>query len=59
VASGRHAPDQLASGTKIKTLEGGRVTPGKVSGTCEVNNAHVVCGNVQTTNAAVYVIDPC
>ena len=59
MASGRPAPDQLASGTKIKTLEGGWVMPGKVSGTCEVNNAHVVCGNVQTANAAVYVIGPC
>ena len=28
VASGRYTPDQLASGTTIKTLEGATVTPG-------------------------------
>ncbi len=57
VASGRYAAAQLASGTKIKTLEGATVTPGNMGGTYEVNNAHVVCGNVQTANATVYIID--
>ena len=28
-----------------------------MGGTYEVNNAHVVCGNVQTANATVYIID--
>ena len=57
VADGRQTPGQLASGTGIKTLEGGMVTPGKMGGTYAVNNAHVVCGNVQTANATVYIID--
>ena len=57
VASGRNTPDQLASGSVIKTLEGGNVTPSKMGGTYEVNAAHVVCGNVQTANATVYIID--
>ena len=57
VASSRNTPDQLASGSPIKTLEGGTVTPGKMGGTYEVNAAHVVCGNVQTANATVYIID--
>ncbi len=57
VASGRYTPDQLASGTAIKTLEGAAVTPGTMGGTYEVNDAHVVCGNVQTANATVYIID--
>jgi fasciclin domain-containing protein len=27
-------------------------------GTYSINGAHVVCGNVQTANATVYIIDP-
>jgi uncharacterized surface protein with fasciclin (FAS1) repeats len=57
VADGRHTPGQLASGTEIKTLEGSMVTPAMMSGTYTVNQAHVVCGNVQTANATVYIID--
>jgi uncharacterized surface protein with fasciclin (FAS1) repeats len=57
VAGARYTADQLASGTAIKTLEGGTVTPSKMGGTYEVNSAHVVCGNVQTANATVYIID--
>ena len=57
VADGRQTPSELAAGTEIKTLEGGIVTPGKMGETYAVNNAHVVCGNVQTTNATVYIID--
>ncbi len=57
VAAGRYTPDQLAAGTTIKTLEGAAVTPGKMGGSYEVNDAHVVCGNVQTANATVYIID--
>ena len=57
VAAGRHTPGQLASGTGIKTLEGGMVTPAMMSGGYTVNKAHVVCGNVQTANATVYIID--
>jgi uncharacterized surface protein with fasciclin (FAS1) repeats len=33
------------------------VTPARMSGTYTVNQAHVVCGNVQTANATVYIID--
>ena len=57
VAGARYTADQLASGTAIKTLEGGTVMPSKMSGSYEVNDAHVVCGNVQTANATVYIID--
>ena len=57
VADGRHTPGQLAGGMGIKTLEGGMVTPAMMSGTYTVNKAHVVCGNVQTANATVYIID--
>ena len=57
VASGRKTPGELASGMSIKTLEGGTVSPAAMSGTYTVNKAHVVCGNVQTANATVYIID--
>jgi uncharacterized surface protein with fasciclin (FAS1) repeats len=57
VASGRQTPTELAAGTGIRTLEGGMVTPAVMNGSYTVNQAHVVCGNVQTANATVYVID--
>jgi uncharacterized surface protein with fasciclin (FAS1) repeats len=55
VVPGRLAPDQLAG--DHKTLAGTTVT---VSGSGEmfkVGEANVVCGNVQTANATVYIID--
>ena len=57
VADGRQTPGQLAAGTGIKSLEGGMVTPAVMNGTYMVNKASVVCGNVQTANATVYIID--
>jgi uncharacterized surface protein with fasciclin (FAS1) repeats len=58
VASGRQTPGDLAAGTALKTLEGGMVTPGMMSaGMYTVNKANIVCGNVQTANATVYIID--
>jgi uncharacterized surface protein with fasciclin (FAS1) repeats len=57
VAMGRYTPAQLAAGQPIKTLEGGTITPAKTpDGTYTVNGASVVCGNVQTANATVYII---
>jgi uncharacterized surface protein with fasciclin (FAS1) repeats len=57
VVAGRYTPTQLAAGTPLKTLEGGTVTPALMGGTYEVNSADVVCGNVQTANATVYIIN--
>ena len=57
VAAGRLTPAELASGTTIKTLEGGSITPTLTNGTYTVNGAHVICGNVQTANATVYIIN--
>ncbi len=56
VVSGRYTPAQLASGMTLKTLEGGTITTAMAGGTYTVNGAHVVCGNVQTANATVYII---
>jgi uncharacterized surface protein with fasciclin (FAS1) repeats len=41
----------------LKMLEGAMVTPAVMNGTYMVNKANVVCGNVQTANATVYIID--
>ncbi len=57
VVAGRYTPAQLASGAPLKTLEGAMVTPALMGSTYEVNSADVVCGNVQTANATVYIIN--
>ena len=57
VASGRKTPADLSAGMAVKTLEGGDVMPALKNGTYTVNGANVVCGNVQTANATVYIID--
>ena len=57
VAAGRVTPAELASGKAVKTLEGGTVTPAMMGGSYTVDKATVVCGNVQTANATVYIID--
>jgi len=56
VVPGRLSPDQLA-GTH-KTLEGQDVTVAGSGTAFTVNgNSSVVCGNVQTENATVYIVD--
>ena len=55
VVSGKLSPDQLA-GTHT-TLEGGTVTVTGSGQSFQVNGANVVCGNVQTANATVYIVD--
>jgi uncharacterized surface protein with fasciclin (FAS1) repeats len=57
VVAGRYTPAQLAAGTPLKTLEGATVTPALMGSTYQVNRADVVCGNVQTANATVYIIN--
>ena len=61
VAGARYTPSQLASGMAIKTLEGGTLTGSMMSGTYTVkattDSATVICGNVQTANATVYIVN--
>jgi len=57
VVSGRVTPGELAQGKELKTLEGGTLRASKMGAVYEVNKAHVICGNVQTANATVYIID--
>lgn len=55
VIEGKIAPDKIAG--DHKTLGGGTIT---VSGSGEdfkVGEASVICGNVQTANATVYIVD--
>ena len=56
VVAGRVTPAELASGKALKTLEGSTVTPAMMGSSYTVNGASVVCGNVQTANATVYII---
>lgn len=49
-------PDQLGSGS-FTTLQGDKVTTTGTGQNFEVNGAHVVCGDVHTANATVYIID--
>ncbi|MGW6504408.1 fasciclin domain-containing protein [Nonomuraea angiospora] len=53
---GRMTPAELKSAT-LKTLQGGELTVKGSPGTLTVNDAKVVCGNVQTRNATIYIID--
>lgn len=57
VVSGRVTPAELASGTALKTAEGGSLKGAKMGSVYEVNNASVICGNIQTANATIYVIN--
>lgn len=50
------APDALGSGS-FKTLQGGTVKTSGSGESFQVNDAKVVCGNVHTANATVYIID--
>ncbi|HEX4289008.1 MAG TPA: fasciclin domain-containing protein [Trebonia sp.] len=56
VVAGRVTPAELASGKTLKTLEGSTVSPAMMGASYSVNGASVVCGNVQTANATVYII---
>jgi uncharacterized surface protein with fasciclin (FAS1) repeats len=49
-------PADLAAGN-FPTLEGGAVQTSGSDDAYKVNAANVVCGNVQTSNATVYIID--
>ena len=57
VASTQVTPAQFGSGQAVKTLEGGTVKPAMSGSTYMVNGASVVCGDVHTANATVYIIN--
>jgi len=41
----------------LTTLQGGEINTAKSSGTYTANDATIICGNIQTANATVYLID--
>jgi uncharacterized surface protein with fasciclin (FAS1) repeats len=57
VVDGTVTPAELASGKPLTTLEGGTLRPAKMGAVYEVDNADVICGNIHTANATVYVIN--
>ena len=57
IVNGRITPAELASGMTLKTLEGGSLKGAKMGSVYEVNNADVICGNIQTANGTIYVIN--
>jgi uncharacterized surface protein with fasciclin (FAS1) repeats len=56
VVQQRQGPTDLDSGT-LTTLQGGTIRTAKSGDTYTADDARVVCGNVQTRNATVYLID--
>ncbi|MQY03628.1 fasciclin domain-containing protein [Actinomadura macrotermitis] len=57
VVPGKQAPSALANGD-FKSLQGGQVMTSGSGESYKVNDtANVVCGNVPTRNATVYIID--
>ena len=55
VVPGKHTPEMLAG--EHKTLGGGTITVTGSGDSFKVGQANVICGNVQTANATVYIID--
>ena len=57
VVDGHVTVAELASGKALTTLEGDTLTPSKMGAVYEVNKADIICGNIQTANATVYIIN--
>ncbi|MQA85992.1 MAG: fasciclin domain-containing protein [Streptosporangiales bacterium] len=55
VLEGRYTPEELAG--SFTTLQGGTVDATRTGESYQVDDAKVVCGNVRTANATVYIID--
>ncbi|HET9896479.1 MAG TPA: fasciclin domain-containing protein [Streptosporangiaceae bacterium] len=57
IVTGHVTPEELAAGKALKTLQGGILKPAKMGAIYEVNSADIVCGNIATANASVYIIN--
>jgi uncharacterized surface protein with fasciclin (FAS1) repeats len=57
VVDGRITPAEFQAGMTPKTLEGSTVELSKMGAVYEVNKADVICGNIQTANATVYILN--
>jgi uncharacterized surface protein with fasciclin (FAS1) repeats len=49
-------PKQFASGARPVTLQGNHLTLSKSGSIYKVNGASVLCGNIKTANATVYIV---
>jgi uncharacterized surface protein with fasciclin (FAS1) repeats len=57
VVSGHVTPAELASGANVATMQGEHLMLSKMGAVYEVNKADVICGNIATANATVYIIN--
>jgi uncharacterized surface protein with fasciclin (FAS1) repeats len=57
IVTGRVTPAQLATGKPLTTLLGVPAHPAVSGSVYTINKAQVVCGNIHTANAVVYIID--
>jgi len=54
---GRLGPERFVSGARPATLQGTTLTLSKTGQVYTVNRATVLCGNITTSNATIYIID--
>ncbi|HUB40471.1 MAG TPA: fasciclin domain-containing protein [Streptosporangiaceae bacterium] len=57
VVKGRVTPAELAARKPLPTLAGLPVHPLKSRDVYKVNGVRVICGNLQTANATIYIVD--
>jgi uncharacterized surface protein with fasciclin (FAS1) repeats len=57
IVTGRVTSAQLATGKPLTTLLGLPVRPALSGSVYTINKAQVVCGNIHTANAVVYILD--
>jgi len=57
IVRGRVTPAELGHGRVLTTLGGTKIYPSKASQSYQVNNAWILCGNIRTANATVYVVN--
>ena len=53
---GAVSPQQFAAGSRPATLQGKTLTLSKSGSVYKVNDATVLCGNIKTANASVYIV---
>lgn len=56
VVEGKKMPSDL-EGATLKTLQGGELTVKGSGDDLTINNAKLICGDVPTSNATVYIVD--
>jgi uncharacterized surface protein with fasciclin (FAS1) repeats len=57
IVKSRVTPADLAAGKPLATEVGLSVHPAKSGDAYMVNTARVTCGNIQTTNGTIYIVD--